>query len=67
MTGNVEFLHKAKAFACFLLDRGHKLISEGHMHGGDTPYSLFEGIGGMVHLFFDMTDPANARFPAHEL
>ncbi|KAI3736169.1 hypothetical protein L6452_15703 [Arctium lappa] len=67
MTGNVEFLHKAKAFACFLLDRAQKLISEGQMHGGDTPYSLFEGIGGMAYLFLDMTDPANARFPAHEL
>ncbi|GKC68193.1 LanC-like protein GCL2 [Tanacetum coccineum] len=67
MTGNVEFLHKAKAFACFLLDRAHKLISEGQMHGGDTPYSLFEGIGGMAYLFLDMNDPANAKFPAHEL
>lgn len=67
MTGNVELLHKAKAFACFLLDRAHKLISEGQMHGGDTPYSLFEGIGGMAYLFLDMTDPVNARFPAHEL
>ncbi|GJV50526.1 LanC-like protein GCL2 [Tanacetum coccineum] len=67
MTGNVEFLHKAKAFACFLLDRAHKLISEGQMHGGDTPYSLFEGIRGMAYLFLDMNDPANAKFPAHEL
>ncbi|KAJ9550181.1 hypothetical protein OSB04_014226 [Centaurea solstitialis] len=67
MTGNVELLHKAKAFACFLLDRAHKLISEGQMHGGDTSYFLFEGIGGMAHLFLDMTDPANARFPGYEL
>ncbi|KAI3736172.1 hypothetical protein L6452_15706 [Arctium lappa] len=67
MTGNVEFLPKANAFACFLLDRAQKLISECQMHGGDTPYSLFEGIGGMAYLFLDMTDPANARFPAHEL
>nr|XP_043612767.1 lanC-like protein GCL2 [Erigeron canadensis] len=67
MTGDVEFLHKAKAFACFLLDRAHKLISDGQMHGGDTPYSLFEGIGGMCYLFFDMADPTNARFPAYEI
>ncbi|KAK1421333.1 hypothetical protein QVD17_23584 [Tagetes erecta] len=67
MTGRVEYLHKAKAFACFLLDRGHKLISEGQMHGGDTPYSMFEGVGGMAYLFLDMTDPVNARFPAYEL
>ncbi|MFS8024327.1 putative lanthionine synthetase C, six-hairpin glycosidase-like superfamily [Helianthus anomalus] len=67
MTGRVEYLHKAKAFACFLLDRGQKLISEGQMHGGDTPYSLFEGVGGMAYLFLDMYDPVNARFPAYEL
>lgn len=67
MTGNVEFLHKAKAFACFLLDRAHKLISGGEMHGGDNRYSLFEGIGGMGYLFLDMTDPVNAKFPTHEV
>ncbi|KAJ9549230.1 hypothetical protein OSB04_021773 [Centaurea solstitialis] len=67
LTGNVEFLNRAKAFACFLLDRAGKLISEGEMHGGDNRYSLFEGIGGMAHLFLDMVDPANARFPGHEL
>ncbi|KAJ9549244.1 hypothetical protein OSB04_021787 [Centaurea solstitialis] len=67
LTGNVEFLNRAKAFACFLLDRAGKLISEGEMHGGDNRYSLFEGIGGMAYLFLDMVDPANARFPGHEL
>ncbi|XP_024994104.1 lanC-like protein GCL2 [Cynara cardunculus var. scolymus] len=67
LTGNVEFLYRAKAFACFLLDRAGKLISEGEMHGGDNRYSLFEGVGGMAYLFLDMIDPANARFPGHEL
>lgn len=67
LTGNVEYLYKAKAFACFLLDRAQKLISEGIMHGGDSPYSLFEGIGGMAYLFLDMIEPASARFPAYEL
>ncbi|EOX99390.1 hypothetical protein QUC31_014669 [Theobroma cacao] len=65
-TGNVEFLYRAKAFACFLLDRAHKLISKGEMHGGDRPYSLFEGIGGMAYLFLDMIEPLGARFPAYE-
>lgn len=37
------------------------------MHGGDRPYSLFEGLGGMAHLFLDMTEPSQARFPAYEL
>ncbi|EEF44459.1 lanC-like protein GCL2 isoform X2 [Ricinus communis] len=67
MTGSIEFLYRAKAFASFLLDRAHKLISAGEMHGGDSPYSLFEGIGGMAYLFLDMIDPSKARFPAYEL
>ncbi|KAK6154329.1 hypothetical protein DH2020_008577 [Rehmannia glutinosa] len=62
-----EFLYRAKAFACFLHDRAQNLISEGVMHGGDRPYSLFEGIGGMAYLFLDMTEPSQARFPAFEL
>lgn len=67
LTSNVGYLYRAKAFACFLLDRAQKLISEGKMHGGDRPYSLFEGIGGMTCLFLDMTEPSDARFPAYEL
>ncbi|KAK9044003.1 hypothetical protein V6N11_072326 [Hibiscus sabdariffa] len=66
-TGNVEFLYRAKAFACFLLDQAHKLIPKGEMHGGDSPYSLFEGIGGMAYLFLDMIEPLSSRFPAYEL
>ncbi|KAF2285997.1 hypothetical protein GH714_009579 [Hevea brasiliensis] len=67
LTGNVEYLYRARAFACFLHDRAQKLISEGKMHGGDRPYSLFEGVGGMAYLFFDMIEPSEARFPAYEL
>ncbi|CAN0896847.1 LanC-like protein GCL2 [Linum grandiflorum] len=67
MTGNHEFIYRGKAFACFLLDRAHKLISEGEMQGGDSPHSLFEGIGGMAYLHLDMIDPLKSRFPAYEL
>lgn len=67
LTGEAEFLYRAKAFSCFLLERAHKLISDGEMHGGDTPYSLFEGIGGTAYLFLDMVQPTNASFPAYEL
>ncbi|KAK8527385.1 hypothetical protein V6N12_054598 [Hibiscus sabdariffa] len=67
LTGNAEYLHRAKAFASFLSDRAEKLISEGKMHGGDRPYSLFEGIGGMACLFLDMVEPSQARFPAYEI
>ncbi|XP_068652498.1 lanC-like protein GCR2 [Aristolochia californica] len=67
LTGEVKYLYRAKAFACFLLDKAESLISKGVMHGGDDPYSLFEGLGGMAYLFFDMADPLEARFPAYEL
>ncbi|KAJ4726276.1 LanC-like protein [Melia azedarach] len=67
LTGNVEFLYRAKAFACFLHEKAQKLIAEGKMHGGDRPYSLFEGIGGMAYLFLDIIEPSGSRFPAYEL
>lgn len=67
LTGKVEYLHRAKAFACFLYDKAPRLISEGRMHGGDRPYSLFEGVGGMAYLFLDMTELSEARFPGYEL
>ena len=66
-TGNVVFLYRAKAFACFLLDQAHKLISKGEMHGDGRPHSLIEGIGGMSYLFLDMIEPMRFRFPAYEL
>ncbi|GKV42490.1 hypothetical protein SLEP1_g49885 [Rubroshorea leprosula] len=66
LTGDMKYLYRAKAFASFLLDRAEKLISEGKMHGGDRPYSLFEGVGGMTYLFLDMSEPSRARFPAYE-
>ncbi|CAL1406603.1 unnamed protein product [Linum trigynum] len=67
MTGNHQFIYRGKAFACFLLDRAHKLISAGEMQGGDSPHSLFEGIGGMAYLHLDMIDPLKSRFPGYEL
>lgn len=67
LTGDLKYLYRAKAFTCFLLDRAHKLISRGEMHGGDRPYSLFEGVGGMAYLFLDMVDPSQSKFPAYDL
>lgn len=67
LTGKEEFLYRAKAFACFLHDKSQRLISEGVMHGGDRPFSLFEGIGGMAYVFLDMTEPSESRFPGYEL
>lgn len=67
LTGKPEYLYRAKAFASFLLDRADFLIAKGSMHGGDRPYSLFEGQAGMAHLFLELTQPSESRFPAYEL
>ncbi|RLN41018.1 hypothetical protein C2845_PM01G38280 [Panicum miliaceum] len=67
LTGNVEYLYRAKAFACFLLEKADELITEGAMHGGDRLFSLFEGKAGMAYLLLDMIDPSESRFPAYEL
>lgn len=67
LTGKAEYLYRAKAFASFLLDKSQGLVSEGTMHGGDRPYSLFEGIGGKAYLFLDMSQPLGAKFPCYEL
>lgn len=67
LTGNEEYKYRAKAFASFLLDRANQLIAEGAMHGGDRPFSLFEGKAGMAYLFLDMVKPSESRFPAYEL
>lgn len=67
LTGERKYLYRAKAFACFLLDKAYALISTGQMHGGDHPYSLFEGLAGTAYLWFDMVRPLEAKFPAYEL
>ncbi|KAL7598572.1 lanC-like protein GCR2 [Lactuca sativa] len=67
LTGDIKFLYRAKAFATFLYHKSQTLITQGSMHGGDRPFSLFEGIGGAAYLFLDMVDPSMARFPAYEI
>nr|CAB3499257.1 unnamed protein product [Digitaria exilis] len=67
LTGNVEYLYRAKAFACFLFEKADELIAEGAMHGGDRPFSLFEGKAGMAYLLMDMINPSESKFPAYEL
>ncbi|PAN39810.2 hypothetical protein PAHAL_7G229700 [Panicum hallii] len=54
LTKKKEYLYRAKALACI-------------MHGGDEPYSLFEGQAGMAYLFLDMINPLESGFPAYEL
>ncbi|KAJ7519043.1 hypothetical protein O6H91_20G020600 [Diphasiastrum complanatum] len=67
LLGAKKYLHRAREFAGFLHDNGRKLIAQGKMHGGDHPYSLFEGLAGTAHLWLDMVDPQNSRFPGFEL
>ncbi|TXG67054.1 hypothetical protein EZV62_008329 [Acer yangbiense] len=67
--GNGEFLQAAVDAGEVVWKRGllkaQKLISQGKMHDGDRPYSLFEGINGMAYLFLDMIEPS--EYPAYEL
>ena len=46
---------------------GASLTGQGIMHGGDEPYSPFEGQAGMAYLFLDMINPLESKFPAYEL
>lgn len=66
VTGNGKHLYRAISFASFALDGAESLIKNGEMHGGDHPYSLFEGQGGMAALFFDMVTPSESRFPGYD-
>ncbi|CAA6655679.1 unnamed protein product [Spirodela intermedia] len=66
-TGAAEHLYRARAFASFLLDRAGELMAAGEMHGGDRPYSLFEGQAGMAFLFLGMARPSESRFPGYEI
>lgn len=58
---NAQCVYRAKAFANFLHDKVVRLISEGFMHGGDHPFSMFEGIAGLAYLLLDLNDPSHTR------
>ncbi|TQE10500.1 hypothetical protein C1H46_003955 [Malus baccata] len=77
--GDEEFLRAAidvgevvwncgpKHLLAFYMIEAKDSYQRGTIHGGDRPYSLFEGVGGMALLLLDMTEPSEARFPGHEL
>ena len=65
--GGQQHLFRAQQFASFLYQHARAFIGSGEMHGGDRPYSLFEGLAGTACLFFDLTKPEMSRFPAYEL
>ncbi|EFJ32480.1 hypothetical protein SELMODRAFT_86123 [Selaginella moellendorffii] len=67
LTGDRKHLFRARSFATFLCNQGRELIDSGDMHGGDHPYSLFEGLAGTAFLWLDLQRPEEARFPGYEL
>lgn len=67
LTKEEVYLNRAKAFTGFIYNNGRRLIASGQVHGGDHPYSLFEGLAGTACLYFDMVKPEHARLPGFEL
>ncbi|CAI5513778.1 unnamed protein product [Closterium sp. Naga37s-1] len=53
-------LHRARAFAAFLLAHRQRLAGAALLHCGDRPFSLMEGLGGVACLFLDMARPDDA-------
>ncbi|GJP45352.1 hypothetical protein CLOM_g4751 [Closterium sp. NIES-68] len=60
-------LHRARAFAAFLLALRQRLADAALLHCGDRPFSLMEGLGGVACLFLDVARPEHAGFPGFEL
>ena len=58
---NERFLQMARNFASFAIDNFDALAPI-----PDRPYSLFEGMAGLVALLLDLQDPENAMFPCFE-
>lgn len=58
---NERFLQMARNFASFAIDNFDALAPI-----PDRPYSLFEGMAGLVTLLLDLQDPKNAMFPCFE-
>ena len=58
---NERFLQMARNFASFAIDNLDALAPI-----PDRPYSLFEGMAGLVTLLLDLQDPEKAMFPCFE-
>lgn len=63
LTGEKNYLERAREFAGFLYDNAGKLIAD----GGENTHSLFHGLAGVAYLWFDMISAGSARFPGFEL
>lgn len=62
VTKEKVYLNQAIQFCYFGLEKEKELISV-----PDTPYSLFEGVCGMVCLCNDLLYPLQGKFPAFQL
>ncbi|KAH0561428.1 glutathione S-transferase LANCL1 [Cotesia glomerata] len=61
-TKELKHLYRACKFAewCFDYEKHQSRIP-------DRPYSLFEGLAGVIYYLIDLTDPSSAKFPGYTL
>lgn len=59
ITNDVKYLYRASKFAEFILTD----IFKKEARTPDSPFSLFEGLGGTVCFILDLLNPNNADFP----
>ncbi|ONK74122.1 uncharacterized protein A4U43_C03F3000 [Asparagus officinalis] len=67
LTKEQIYLERAKAFCEFLYHNAEKLMASSPINDVESKYSLFQGLGGVACLWFDLISPENARFPGFEL
>ncbi|XP_023939957.2 lanC-like protein 3 homolog [Bicyclus anynana] len=63
LTGDVNFLHKAKLFAAFM--SSDEFLRDARLP--DNPESLYEGTAGTVCFLADVLVPDNAAFPFQDV
>jgi lantibiotic modifying enzyme len=61
-TGEAHYLHKAKHFVHFALTSPHVKT----IRTPDAPYSLMEGMAGVVYCCAEMLEPTHSAFPGYE-
>ncbi|KAK7601023.1 hypothetical protein V9T40_008464 [Parthenolecanium corni] len=62
LTGDRKYLHRATKFAEWCFRYGTKQTFQ-----PDRPWSLFEGISGIIYFLVDLLQPTTAKFPGVEL
>lgn len=67
VAGDKRQLFRARQFAGWVHKHGKRLLATGEMHGGDHRHSLFEGLGGLAYLWFDVARPDLSFFPGYQI